>query len=126
MVGLVLIIIGTARFVDMGLKTYVFTLAYEQEKTNYDRAVIAPEFLERKVAAVSDSATTVSLTEEEFNKVQYLLEDYKQWEERQAEIDPVLSRKHRDASINLSLILVGLPLYLYHWLTIRRELKNKV
>jgi hypothetical protein len=126
MVGLVLIIIGTARFVDMGLKTYVFKLAYQQEKLNYDRVVPVPEFLERKVAAGAGSATTVALTEEEFNQVQYLIDDYKNWQERQDTLNPVLANKHRDASINLSLILVGCPLYLYHWLTIRKELKNKV
>jgi len=123
MVGLVLIIIGAARFIDMGLKTYVFKLAYEQDKVNYERSIPTPDFLERKVSQAGDSKT-VELTEEEFDQVQYIIEDSKQWKARQEAINPVLARKHKDASINLSLILVGLPLYLYHWITIRRELKG--
>lgn len=37
------------------------------------------------------------------------------------EVDYVASRRHKDASMNLALMLIGLPLYLYHWTIIKRE-----
>jgi len=37
------------------------------------------------------------------------------------EVDYVASRRHRDASMNLALIIIGLPLYLYHWAVIKKE-----
>ena len=41
------------------------------------------------------------------------------------EVNYVTAKRHRDASLNLSLILIGLPLYLYHWRIIKKETKNK-
>lgn len=95
LLGLVLIIIGGIRFLDMGLKTFVFTKA-EQE---YDYRYSVP------VKEVEDTE--------------------RQCPELISQSDYVTSRRHRDASINLALILIGLPLYLYHWTLIKREIKQK-
>jgi len=122
MVGLVLIIIGTARFVDMGLKTYVFTKAYEQQRIEWARpAYIDKEFI-AEIKAQTDLKTR-ELTEDQYQRVKYIISEYENWELTQKEIDPITSQKHRDASGNLAMMLVGLPLYLYHWLVIRKELK---
>ncbi len=43
------------------------------------------------------------------------------WLERRESVDPATSQRHRDAAQNLSLILIGLPVYLYHWRLIRRD-----
>ena len=53
-----------------------------------------------------------------------MIQNYKEWEEQSEVVDPITSKRHRDASINLSLILIGLPLYLYHWGFITRETKS--
>lgn len=93
--GLVLLTIGGVRFVDMGLKAYVFTKAEDEEK------------MYRALAPVKES------TEENIE------------EQELVEIDYVTSRRHKDASMNLALILIGLPLYLYHWTLIKKEIKQK-
>ncbi len=82
--GLVLLTIGGVRFLDMGLKAFVFTKAEQEQR--YD---------------VSPPSSD------------------------EPEVSYVTVRRHRDASLNLSLILIGLPLYLYHWRTIKKETKNK-
>jgi len=82
--GLVLLTIGGVRFLDMGLKAFIFTKAEQEQR--YD--------------AMSPSSV-------------------------EPEVSYVTAKRHRDASLNLSLILIGLPLYLYHWRLIRKETKNK-
>lgn len=82
--GLVLLTIGGVRFLDMGLKAFVFTKAEQEQR--YD---VKP-----------------SLSVE-------------------PEVSYVTVKRHRDASLNLSLILIGLPLYLYHWRIIKKETKNR-
>ena len=82
--GLVLLTIGGVRFLDMGLKAFVFTKAEQEQR--YD------------VKSPSSAGPEVSY---------------------------VTVKRHRDASLNLSLILIGLPLYLYHWRTIKKDTKKK-
>lgn len=95
LIGLVLLVVGTVNFINMALKAYVFTQAEEQERF-YNKRPLLPEGAEREVL-------------EEIN------EDF----------DPIISRRHREASRNLSMIIVGLPLFLYHWAVIRREIRRK-
>jgi len=82
--GLALLTIGGVRFLDMGLKAFVFTKAEQEQR--YD--AMPPSSVEPEVSYVT-------------------------------------AKRHRDASLNLSLILIGLPLYFYHWRIIKKETKNK-
>lgn len=100
LLGLALIIIGSVRFLDMGLKAYVFTKA--DQELRYDYRVPSP-----KIEGEGEGDTV-------------------ECPELMSNQDYITSRRHKDASINLSLILVGLPLYLYHWGLIRRESREKV
>jgi hypothetical protein len=119
LVGLTLLIIGTVRFLDMGLKIFVFTKAEEPEKINqeYKHYNPTPFFIDN----VADYEGGEELTEEEKMAVKEWYQGYKNWKDAQSEVDYLTSRRHEDASLNLSLILIGLPLYLYHWRIIRRE-----
>ncbi len=119
--GLVLLTIGGVRFVDMGLKAFVFTKA-EEEQRLYRIQPPSPAYPVTKMEEAQDNE---ELTEEERAAIGQWLEDYKAWQEGASKIDYVAARRHKDASLNLSLILIGLPLYLYHWITIKRETKNK-
>jgi hypothetical protein len=51
--------------------------------------------------------------------------DYEEWREHRESIDPVIARRLREAARNLSFIIVGLPLYVYHWRLIRRDLLTR-
>jgi hypothetical protein len=63
LLGLILVIIGGVNFIDMGLKTFVFTKADEEEKLSYFNSMPYP--LE-KIANISDeNLKTVELTSEE-------------------------------------------------------------
>jgi len=125
--GSVLLTVGGVRFVDMGLKTFVFTKAEEEQRLIYKQVPPVPysvsriEELQREI----EEEKEICLSEEEKITFEQWLTDYKDWKERRSKIDYVLARRHRDASLNLSLILIGLPLYFYHWRIIKRETKNK-
>ncbi|MEA3452912.1 MAG: hypothetical protein U9Q96_01065 [Patescibacteria group bacterium] len=121
LVGLALLISGSVRFVNMGLKAFVFTKAEQDMKMDYMRP-LSPSMPIEKIEQAGDGA---ELSESERVQIRSWLEEYKRWEEKGEGIDYLTSRRHRDAATNTSLILVGLPLYLYHWLIIRRETKDR-
>lgn len=121
LVGLALLIIGTVRFLDMGLKIFVFTKAEEPEKIQrmyYPRLPIP-------MAKIEQYQESEELTEEEIATLKNWLSGYEKWQEEEGKIDYLTSKRHREASTSLAMLLVGLPLYLYHWRIIKRETKGK-
>lgn len=124
-VGLALLVAGSVRFIDMGLKTFIFTKADEaqriQQKFYGGSSPILPISTEKMQAAQDD----IKLTDEERATIKKWAEDYKTQQAELAKIDYVASQRASDASVNLAMILVGLPLYIYHWGTIKREIKQR-
>ncbi len=118
--GLVLLTIGGVRFVDMGLKVFVFTKAEEQQRL-YN---IQPPSLVYPIKQMEEIQDKEELTEEEKAAIKQWLVEYKDWQEKASKLNYITARRHEDASLNLALILIGLPLYLYHWGTIKKETKN--
>lgn len=121
--GLVFLTIGAIRFIDMGLKAFVFTKAEQEERSIYKQPPM-PYALEKIEGIVAEEPAESKLTEAELIQVRQWLAEYRTWKEDSDRIDPVVSRRHRDSSINLSMILVGLPLYLYHWAVIKKEVRE--
>lgn len=123
LVGLALLISGTVRFIDMGLKMFVFTQADLPEKVQQRYYYPTIPLPVEKLEGYQDNE---NLTAEEKETLKSFLADYKEWQEEVAKIDYLASTRQREASSNLAMILIGLPLYLYHWRTIKRELRQKV
>jgi len=126
LLGLVLLIIGGVNFLNMGLKAFIFTQAEEEQRLLYKQmpvpfSISRIEELEKEI----ETGEEICLSEEEKISIENWLADYNNWKEDRLKIDPVTARRHRDASLNLSLILIGLPLYLYHWQIINRETEIK-
>jgi hypothetical protein len=116
LLGLILVIIGGVRLIDMGLKAFVFTQAEEEQRVShfyYSRPAypnLGEGVLEQE-----------SLSEQEIVLLKSWLADYESWQERIDKIDPITARRHREASTSLAMIFIGLPLYFYHWMIIKRE-----
>lgn len=115
-VGLVLAVIGAVGMLDLALKAAVFTAA-ERDQAWHERMPPTPPDPPRARAAAEDS----TLEAGDRATLRAWAEDYRRWEETGRRIDPVRSRRERAAAQNLALLLVGIPLYLYHWRTVRRE-----
>ncbi|MEK7166565.1 MAG: hypothetical protein AAB874_07190 [Patescibacteria group bacterium] len=96
-IGLLITVIGTVRLVDLGMKVFVFP---DSDNFSY----YAPKMVDGKPASLG--------AEEQ------IAEESRQKEEQQKER---LRQRQRETTGALSMILVGLPLYLYHWKTIQKE-----
>ena len=120
-VGLILLIIALVDFIDMGLKAYVFTRA---EEDTYAREYYKPAPIEHEGATIEQAKNKeeVCFSGQDKQEIEGWLE-YRQAAEKN--YDPVVTRRHRDASRNLAMIIIGLPLYLYHWTQIKKDLKKK-
>ncbi len=116
LVGLGLLISGGVQAFELLLKATVLTQA-DAEDQLYARQPPAPYMLD----SVRDLEASNELTPDQMALVAQWLDDYQRWTEQQAKLDVTAARRDRQAATALALILVGLPVYLYHWLTIRRE-----
>ena len=118
LLGLVLLTIGGVRMLDLGLKAFVFTEADQEQRFSMMQPPM-PMMLERMERI--DRGDEPDLTPQERAAVRQWLQDYERWREQADRVDPITSRRQRTASSALALILIGLPLYGYHWRLIRRE-----
>jgi hypothetical protein len=87
-IGLVLVIIGGVQIINLGLKMFIFTKA--DIYVEYPRPVIPEEGV----------AEEPEISKEE-------LKEYQK--------ENLISRRQRQAANAIALIIIGSPLFLYHW-----------
>lgn len=98
LIGLVISTVGSVQLVNLGLKTYLFP--------NADNYYAYP--MEKPIPAPTGGATT-TLREPSQKEMDT-------YNERQR-----TSQRQRDAANALAMLIVGVPLYAYHWRVIKRE-----
>jgi hypothetical protein len=124
-IGLALMVSGSVRFLDMGLKMFIFTKADDQQKLqSYYSSPVVPVSSIEKLQNYQQSTST-ELTAEEKAALKSWLVDYQKYQDQASKIDYLASQRQSDASSSLAMILVGLPLYLYHWRIIKKETKEE-
>lgn len=97
-VGLITFVIGCTRLVDMGLKVYIFK--------NADMYGVYPQ--SKMTLSPDDKRTPEQIQEEQREQERFQIEESKR-------------NRQREVSSALAMILVGGPLYLYHWRSIQKE-----
>ena len=117
LVGLTLMIIGGVKLVDLGLKLTVFPQA-DRDLYGYERQPVMPPFAYDNIKSLTGKT---DLEEIQKAQIEAWLVDYQNWKENQTKIDPMTARRQRDASIALAMIIIGLPLFLFHFRTIKKE-----
>jgi hypothetical protein len=117
-VGLVLLIIGTVRFIDMGLKATVFEEAQNVERLEQNSNYYSRPYPTIDVERYEDEE---EVTEKEIESLKRMIKDYEEQEEKWENVDRYLARKQEEASYSLAFILVGLPLFLYHWRLVKKD-----
>lgn len=107
LVGLVLIVIGAVRLIGLALKAYIFTKAdiYYQYPAARPIKIAPPE-------AIGTGEKT------EFQEPSK--EEVEEYDRNQRS-----SQRQREAAEALAMIIVGAPLYWYHWLVIKRDKKEE-
>lgn len=116
--GLIIVIQAGIRALNLGLKTFVFTDIDKQTRMNYEKPVVP--YLE----GLKDVQDCDSLTEEDRESIKSWIENYEEWKEESEQIDYVSIQRQEEGSGIISSLLIGLPLYLYHWKVIQRETKE--
>ncbi len=106
LIGLVVVVMGLVHLVDLGLKVYVFKKA--------DQVLIYPE--STRPAKTSPELEETTLTPEEQKKYE---QEQLEYQIKQREAD-----RERNAANALAMILVGTPLFLYHWKIIQKDKKS--
>jgi hypothetical protein len=105
LIALLMVVFSTADLINLGLKTWVFP----KTNTNYYGPVCA-----YPVSMAKDPSQTVPTTTNE----QYI----KQCElDRKNQEDMAVIQNQRDAIRDISMVVVGIPLFLYHWITLRKD-----
>ena len=131
LIGLGMLVIGCSMIINLGLKAWIFTNA-DQQDTYISRPMpINMDSSEKDfVKSLETCSDKCELTENQKDQVASWLENYEKWESGEETKDPNLYTKRnreRQASTAISLILIGLPLWLFHWFTIKKDIKrNKV
>lgn len=135
-VGLVLIVIGLVRLIDLGLKVYLFTEADRPESIQpaapYPPAVFLNSKMEISRTPPIPSWDDVELskgvervTPEEKQALEQWLAEYRRWQTTQAEVNFLRARREQEASNALAFLIVGIPLYFYHWAVIKRDRRKE-
>ena len=116
LVGLIVLLLGVGSLVDLGLKTFIFTKA---DLDLYESPINLKYELEPKEQLLA--LQKCELNEDDQEIISNYLADYKAKED----IDRRVVRRQEDAADAISKIIVGLPVYLYHWAVIIRDRRRK-
>lgn len=95
-IGLIIAVIGTVQLVDLGMKVYLFNGA-----DRYDVVTVPTKF--------DPTGKEVALSDKE-----------KEDQQKQQDLQTKRNRQQQ-ASTALAMLLVGIPLYKYHWRLIKKE-----
>jgi len=130
LIGLGMLVVGLSMLINIGLKTWVFTKADSQD--NYiERPMpmyIAEDLGIKTVQELQICSDECELTETQKEHIAAWLEDYEEWKDNSKNQDTVsytVRNRQRQASTAISLILVGLPLWVFHWALIKRDVGQK-
>ncbi len=129
LIGLAMLVIGTSMIINLGLKAWIFTQADRQDNYMERPAPIYLKDLDlqaiEELKLCSDKCELTTLQKEQIDN---WLVDYDTWKNNIKDYNSdlyVKRNRQRQASTAISLILVGLPLWLFHWFVIRKDLRRK-
>lgn len=120
LVGLVLIVIAGVNLINLGLKMTIFQQA-DQDTYSYDRMPPKAEFVNDNQIDQQTTADDLNLSTAQRAEINNWLNDYRAWQEKEAKIDPLTARRQREASTAIAMLIVGIPLFLFHFWVIRKE-----
>ena len=119
LVGLAIVIVSGIRAFTMGLEIFVFPDIEKQKRLNYKQ----PSSV-YSLARLEEAKDDESFTESERELIRNWMNDYERWKEESEGIDYVSIERQREGASIIANIIVGLPLYFYHWSVIQKEIKK--
>jgi hypothetical protein len=118
LIALMMIVWSTADLINLGLTTWVFKNA---DKVDDWAPPVAPYIApEQKTAETAERcADKCDLTADEKQQIQNWLADYKNWQDQQGVLK--VARKQKNAVRDISMLVVAIPLFIWHWKMISKE-----
>lgn len=104
---LFMITFAVVNLINIGLRTWIFPKA--DQSYSYPKA--RPDF-----CSFDKDGKQICPSEEEINR--------RREEDKKAEIENAASQKQREIVQDLSMLIVAIPLFTYHWFLVRRERKE--
>ncbi|HLD31198.1 MAG TPA: hypothetical protein VJB41_03330 [Patescibacteria group bacterium] len=117
LIALMMIVYGTVDILRLGLTTWVFTKANQLDQ--YGGMSMPPSYpmytmAEKGEVIPAKCQEKCDLTAEEKQQLKYWQQDYKNWEEREKTLPA--AQKQRKAVTDISMLVVAIPLFIFHWL----------
>jgi len=109
----------------MALKVFVFHQADAPENLQQQYQYYCPSG-PFPVSKLEIAKTSTDFTTDERQQIKDWLANNVKCQNEAQKINYLASQRQKQASQNLAFILVGLPLYLYHWRLIKKETKNNL
>lgn len=116
-IGLMMIIIPTVYLINLGLRAWVFTKAdeavdpWQQPPSPYLTG-------EAQGRALLDCSEKCELSDSDKENIRTWLVDYQEWKEKSKDKS---AKRQKEAVTALSFLIVGIPLFGYHWRLVRKE-----
>jgi len=123
-VGLMMIIIPVVDMIKVGLETWVFPMAAEDEY--YNKYPSAPMGLDRSNPDILINKDGEELTVEDRDAFEAWKKDYQSWQEHQDSIDQKVVERQKDMVRDISTLIGGLFLFLTHGYVLRKDKKKLV
>lgn len=121
LIALMMIVWSAADLINLSLTTWVFKTADRAD----DYSPPAPYLMtpEVKLGETAERcAEKCDLTEAEKQQIDMWLVDYKNWQDQEGILK--VARKQKNAVRDISLLVVGIPLFLWHWKMIGKETRE--
>ena len=120
LIALMMIVFSTADLLNLGLSTWVFKKADKADDWSLPVPYMASEIKTGETA--KRCAEKCDLTAEEKQQINQWLVDYKNWQDQQGVLKT--ARKQKNAVRDISMLVVAIPLFLWHWKMISKEAKE--
>ncbi|MFZ6015788.1 MAG: hypothetical protein ACOYUZ_05570 [Patescibacteria group bacterium] len=108
LIALMMVVFSTADLVNLGLKTWVFPKA---DLNEWREPACTAMIIKDPTGGETEAVYQQRLAECEANKID--------------EDEARAIRNQKDAVRDISFLVVGIPLFLYHWITLRKEKDEK-
>ncbi len=137
--GLAMTVIGCAIMINIVLKQYVFTYSDQSRRITPSYYIDKPtmEFNSNEIdvdtaTKLAENGEYIGLTEDQISSLNQWIVDYEEYrvqrkeiEEARSNIDYLKESRQESMSVSLSIILVGLPLFIIHWSLIVKDRKRE-
>jgi len=120
--SLVMIVVAGGFLINIALKTWVFPQAGEADKTATIHVVEPFSSEKTGVQSIITCGEKCGLDKDTVDLAKQWVADYDAW---QTEVSKPVNNTQRSAAASIPYVVLGIPLFLYHWGVARRESKDR-